>query len=75
MILKVAEAAHAAGNKVVVVLNNDSVVVMEDWIDSVDAILEMYYPGQRGGVAAGTRTLYVGAASDNLILSADIEVG
>lgn len=26
-------------------------------------------------VAAGTRTLYVGAASDNLILSADIEVG
>ena len=175
MILKVAEAAHAAGNKVAVVLNNDSAVVMEDWIDSVDAILDMYYPGQRGGVAtanlltgkvnpsgklaftipkkddetiltvsdeawadwltvdeggnttnfregiltgyrwydangiepqfdfgyglsywnsnqaelteredgtkdkwtvaAGTRTLYVGAASDNLILSADIEVG
>lgn len=51
MILEVAEAAHAKGNKVAVVLNNDSAVVMEDWIDEVDAILEMYYPGQRGGVA------------------------
>ncbi len=51
MILDVANAAHSAGNKVVVVLNNDSAVVMEDWIDEADAILEMYYPGQRGGVA------------------------
>ena len=51
MILDVAKAAHQAGNKVAVVLNNDSAVVMEDWIDEVDAILEMYYPGQRGGVA------------------------
>ncbi len=61
MILKVAEAAHAAGNKVVVVLNNDSAVVMEDWIDAVDAILEMYYPGQRGGVA--TANLLTGAVN------------
>ena len=45
------KAAHEKGNKVAVVLNNDSAVVMEDWIDDVDAILEMYYPGQRGGVA------------------------
>lgn len=51
MILDVAQAAHEAGNKVAVVLNNDSTVVMEEWIDQVDAILEMYYPGQRGGVA------------------------
>ena len=51
MILKVAKAAHAKGNKVAVVLNNDSQVVMEDWIDEADAILEMYFPGQRGGVA------------------------
>lgn len=61
MILKVAEAAHAAGNKVVVVLNNDSAVVMEDWIDAVDAILEMYYPGQRGGIA--TANLLTGAVN------------
>ena len=51
MIQNVAKAAHEKGNKVAVVLNNDSAVVMEDWIDDVDAILEMYYPGQRGGVA------------------------
>ena len=51
MILDVAEAAHSNGNKVVVVLNNSAAVVMEDWIDEADAILEMYYPGQRGGVA------------------------
>ncbi len=51
MIQDVAKAAHDAGNRAVVVLNNDAAVVMEDWIDDVDAILEMYYPGQRGGVA------------------------
>ncbi len=51
MINNVAKAAHRAGNKVAVVLNNDAAVVMEDWIDNADAILEMYYPGQRGGVA------------------------
>lgn len=51
MIKDVAKAAHDAGNKAVVVLNNDSAVVMENWINDVDAILEMYYPGQRGGVA------------------------
>ena len=51
MINDVAKAAHDAGNKAVVVLNNDSAVVMENWINNVDAILEMYYPGQRGGVA------------------------
>lgn len=61
MILKVAEAAHAAGHKVVVVLNNDSAVVMRDWLDEVDAVLQMYYPGQRGGVA--TANLLTGAVN------------
>ena len=51
MILDVAKAAHKKNHKVAVVLNNDSAVVMEDWINQVDAILEMYYPGQRGGAA------------------------
>lgn len=51
MINDVAKAAHDAGHKAVVVLNNDAAVVMENWIDNVEAILEMYYPGQRGGVA------------------------
>lgn len=51
MINDIAKTAHDAGKKAVVVLNNDSAVVMENWIDNVDAILMMYYPGQRGGVA------------------------
>ena len=51
LILDVAERAHANGNKVVVVLNNDTAVTMERWIDQVDGLLEMYYPGQEGGIA------------------------
>lgn len=51
LILDVAERAHANGNKVVVVLNNDTAVTMENWIDQVDGLLEMYFPGQEGGVA------------------------
>lgn len=51
LILDVAEKAHSNGNKVVVVLNNDTAVTMENWIDQVDGLLEMYFPGQEGGVA------------------------
>ena len=51
LILDVAEAAHASGHKVVVVLNNDTAVTMGNWIDAADAILEMYFPGQEGGIA------------------------
>ncbi len=61
MIKDVAKAAHDAGHKAVVVLNNDSAVVMENWINDVDAILEMYYPGQRGGVA--TAEILTGAVN------------
>lgn len=51
MINAVAEAAHEAGNEVVVVLNATTAVVMDSWIDNVDGLLDMYYPGQRGGIA------------------------
>lgn len=51
LILDVAEKAHAKGNKVVVVLNNDTAVTMGRWLDKVDSVLEMYFPGQEGGVA------------------------
>jgi beta-glucosidase-like glycosyl hydrolase len=61
MIKSVAAAAHEAGNEVVVVLNNDGPVVMSEWIDEADAILEMYYPGQRGGIA--TANLLTGAVN------------
>ena len=51
MINSVAREAHEYGNKVIVVLHNDGPVVMNDWIDNVDGLIEAYYPGQRGGVA------------------------
>ena len=56
LITQVAAAAHAAGNKVVVVLNTGNAVQMP-WVDDVDAILEMWYPGQEGGTATA-ETLY-----------------
>ncbi len=43
------EVAEAANN-LIVVLNNDTAVTI-DWADKAAAILEMYYPGQAGGVA------------------------
>lgn len=51
LIRDVAKKAHDNGNKVVVVLNNPTAVTMKNWINKVDAVLEMYYPGQRGGIA------------------------
>ncbi|MCD8022785.1 MAG: glycoside hydrolase family 3 C-terminal domain-containing protein, partial [Lachnospiraceae bacterium] len=61
MINQIAEAAHEAGNEVIVVLNSDAPVVMAEWIDNVDGILLMYYPGQRGGIA--TANLLTGAVN------------
>lgn len=43
--------AKANGHKVVVVLNNATPVTMSGWVDQVDGILEMYFPGQEGGIA------------------------
>ena len=61
MINTIAEAAHEAGNQVIVVLNATTAVVMGDWLDNVDAVLDMYYPGQRGGYA--TANLLTGAVN------------
>lgn len=38
--------------KVVVLLAVGSAIVMEDWIQSADAIVQTFYPGQEGGNAA-----------------------
>ena len=51
LILDVVAKAKAKGHKVVVVLNNSTPVTMERWIDKVDGLLEMYFPGQEGGIA------------------------
>ena len=50
LITTVAAAAHAAGHQVVVVMNSGSAVAMP-WLDQVDAVLEMWYPGEEGGTA------------------------
>lgn len=60
LITEVADAAHAAGHKAVVVLNTGS-AVQTPWIDKVDGILEMWYPGQEGGTA--TAELLYGQAN------------
>jgi len=40
-----------ANENTIVVLVNGTPVVMDEWIDSVPAILEAWYPGQEGGSA------------------------
>ena len=51
LLLDVIAAAKENGNKVTVVLNNGGAVTMDKWVNDVDAVLEMWYPGQEGGLA------------------------
>ena len=46
----VADAAKAAGKRVVVVLNSGAAVAMP-WLDKIDSLVEMWYPGEEGGTA------------------------
>ncbi|MFA5339774.1 MAG: glycoside hydrolase family 3 C-terminal domain-containing protein [Candidatus Omnitrophota bacterium] len=41
----------AANKNTVVVLNSGAAVIMNEWVNDVPAILEMWYPGQEGGNA------------------------
>lgn len=56
LVTQVAAAAHAAGNKVVVVVNSGGAIQMP-WAKDVDGIVEMWYPGQEGGTATA-KVLY-----------------
>lgn len=45
------KAISATGTPVIVVLTGGSAITMENWINDVDAILNVWYPGEDGGNA------------------------
>ena len=51
MQIKLLNEVLKVNKNVVVVLNNGSAIIMEDWNDKVPAIIEALYPGEQGGKA------------------------
>ena len=49
--LKLIQNILQANENTVIVLNNGTPILMSDWIDSVPAVIEAFYPGQEGGNA------------------------
>ncbi|WP_445337075.1 glycoside hydrolase family 3 C-terminal domain-containing protein [Clavibacter sp. CFBP 8614] len=68
LIRRVTAAAHGAGHRVVVVVNSDAAVQMP-WEEGVDAVLEMWYPGQEGGAATADTLYGVSDPSGKLTIS------
>lgn len=48
---KLVEAVSALGIPIAVVLINGSAISMTDWVDGVGAIVEAWYPGEKGAAA------------------------
>ncbi len=48
---KLIRAVAALGKPTVVVLYAGSAVTMENWLDKVDAVVDAWYPGEKGGLA------------------------
>lgn len=45
------QAVAATGKKVVVLLVGGSAITMQNWMDKVGAIVQLWYPGEQGGLA------------------------
>lgn len=45
------QAVAATGKKLVVLLVGGSAITMQNWMDKVDAIAQIWYPGEQGGLA------------------------
>ncbi|MFT3676365.1 MAG: glycoside hydrolase family 3 N-terminal domain-containing protein [Chitinophagaceae bacterium] len=48
---KLIRAVAATGKPVIVVLVGGSAITMANWIDNVDAVIDVWYPGETGGDA------------------------
>ncbi|MDR2859105.1 MAG: glycoside hydrolase family 3 C-terminal domain-containing protein [Mediterranea sp.] len=48
---RIIDEISGSGTKTIVVLLNGSTIDIRNWADKVDAILEAWYPGERGGTA------------------------
>ncbi len=48
---KLIQAVAGLGKPVIVVLYAGSAVTMEKWLDKVDAVVDAWYPGEKGGLA------------------------
>jgi beta-glucosidase len=59
------EAVAAANKRTIVVVENGGPVLMP-WLDRVGAVLEAWYPGQRGGAAIGRLLFGVASPSGRL---------
>ena len=49
--VKLIKAVAEANPRTIVVLNNATPILLNDWLDDVPALIEAFYPGQEGGHA------------------------
>ena len=49
LVSRVAEAFHAKGKKVIIIINSGGFIEMTSWQDKVDAVVMGWMPGQEGG--------------------------
>lgn len=70
LVRNVCEAFHAQGKKVAVITNISGAIEMESWKDMPDAILNIWLPGQLGGIV--TRDLLLGKVNPSGRLSVSI---